>query len=92
MKIKSVKSPKKKYIDISWSKDNTATGYNLYISVDKNFKSNTFERWFKKNTLSMYTNGMKSKRTYYVKIRAYKTVGNKKFCGVWSSTKKVKIK
>lgn len=92
MKIKSVKSPKKKYIDISWSKDNTVTGYNLYISVDKNFKSNTFERWFKKNTLSMYTNGMKSKRTYYVKIRAYKTVGNKKFCGVWSSTKKVKIK
>lgn len=92
MKIKSVTSPKKKYIKMTWSKDNTATGYNLYISVNKNFKSKTYERWFKKNTLSMSTNGLKSKNTYYVKIRAYKTVRNKKFYGIWSSTKKVKIK
>lgn len=92
MNMKSASSSKKKHITISWGKDTSVTGYHLYVSLDKNFKNNTFERWFKAKTTSMNTGGMKSKRTYYVKIRAYKTVGKKKLYGAWSSTKKVKIK
>ena len=36
--------------------------------------------------------GLKSKKTYYVKIRSYKKVGKKKYYGAWSKVKKVKIK
>ena len=92
MNMKLVSSPKKKHIKVAWNKDTSVTGYNLYISLTKDFKKETFQRSYKKNTASMYTSGMKSKRIYYVKIRAYKTVGKKKLYGAWSNTKKVKIK
>jgi hypothetical protein len=35
---------------------------------------------------------LKSKKTYYVKARAYKVVNGKKIYGNWSKIKKVKVK
>ena len=33
-----------------------------------------------------------SGKTYYIKVRAYKTVNGKKYYGNWSTVKKVKVK
>ena len=39
-------------------------------------------------TISKLTKG----KTYYVKVRTYKTVGKTKFCSGYSAVKKVKVK
>lgn len=36
--------------------------------------------------------GLKSKKTYYVRVRAYKQVGKQKAYSSWSSKKKVRTK
>ena len=90
--LKSAKSPSKKKMKISWKKDKTATGYEIYVSPKKDFSRETIERSYKKNTVSKTIVGWKSKKTYYVKIRAYKTIRKKKYYGAWSNVKKVKIR
>lgn len=92
LSLKTVKSPSKKKMEISWKKDSTVTGYEIYVSPKKNFSSGTIKRTYKKNTVKKIINGLKSKKTYYVKIRAYKTVGKNKYYGKWSAVKKVKVK
>ena len=42
----------------------------------------------KKTTIKKLAKG----KTYYVKVRAYKTVDGKKVYGAWSSVKSVKVK
>ncbi|MDO4557249.1 MAG: Ig-like domain-containing protein, partial [Lachnospiraceae bacterium] len=90
--LKSLKTTKKKTMAAKWTKDKTVTGYQVYFSNRKDFKKGTFERTYKASKSSMSLYGVKSKKTYYVKIRAYKKVGSKKYYGSWSNVKKVKIK
>ncbi|MDO4556447.1 MAG: DUF6273 domain-containing protein [Lachnospiraceae bacterium] len=92
MSLKSPVSSKKRTIKVSWKKDKTVTGYQMHLSAKKNFKTETFQRKYNKSTLKMTTGGLKSKKTYYVRIRAYKKVGSKYYYGAWSKVKKVKIK
>ena len=90
--LKKVTSPKKNCIKVKWGKDKTVTGYQMMFSKKKNFKNSTFTIWYKQKQSAMSGMGLNSKKTYYFKIRAYKTVGKKKLYGAWSSVKKVKIK
>ena len=46
----------------------------------------------KAKTVKQVVKNLKSKKTYYVQIRAYKTVGGKTYYSAWSGTKKVKVK
>jgi hypothetical protein len=41
---------------------------------------------------SVKIKSLKSKRKYYVQIRAYKRVGGKKYYSAWSKKKAVKVK
>lgn len=90
--IKSVTSPGKKKIKITWSKNSTVTGYQIYLSTRKDFKKNVVSRSYGKSTGTKTLSGWKSKTTYYIKIRSYKTVGKTKYYGAWSSIKSVKVK
>lgn len=92
MKMGKVSSPEKKCIKATWTKDKTVTGYELYLSKKKDFSRETFSRGYKASTTSMFTGGLDSKKTYYVKIRAYKKIGKQKYYGAWSSVKSIKIK
>ena len=92
IKLKKVTSPKKNCVQVKWGKDKTVTGYQMMFSKKKSFKNNTYTRWYKQKKNSMYGFGLGSKKTYYFKIRAYKVIGKKKLYGIWSQTKKVKIK
>lgn len=49
-------------------------------------------RTFKKSVNKMSIVGVQSKKTYYVKVRAYKKVGKTKYYGAWSEVKSAKIK
>lgn len=90
--LKSVKSPSRKKIALSWKKNKSASGYEIYVSTKKDFSSNTIKRSYKKSTLSKTISGWRSKQTYYVKVRTYKKVGKTRYYGAWSNIKKVKVR
>lgn len=92
VKIKKAASSGKRLLSVTWSKDKNADGYQMQLCTRKDFKKGTLERAFKKSAGSTKLSGLKSKKTYYTRLRAYKKVGKKTYYGGWSKTKKIKIK
>lgn len=91
--IRTAKSPKKKTVKVTWKKDSHCTGYQILLSTSKKFKAGRKSVFVKRNTAGARTiKGLKSKKRYYIKIRAYKAVGNKKVYGRFSKTLTVKVK
>ena len=90
--LKSVTNPKgKKAKVVLKEKVSGATGYEIKISTNKNFKKSVKTITFtKKNTT---VKNLKKNKTYYVKVRAYKIDANgNKVYGSYSNVMKVKIK
>lgn len=82
----------KKKVAIQWKKDTKATGYQIKIGTKKNLsgaKTYTVKSY---KTYKKTVSKLKSKKKYYVKVRAYKTVGKTKLYGAYSSVKSVKVK
>lgn len=91
-KLNSAKSASKKKIKASWSKVGGASGYQVMWSTYKNFSKNYKTKSVTSKYLSKTVTAAQSKKTYYVRVRAYKTVNGKKVYSPWSNTKKVKTK
>ena len=79
---------KKKSFTVQWSKANGVDGYQIQYSLKKNFKG-AKTKWSKGNKLTVKK--LKSKKTYYVRVRSYKKINGKNVYSAWS-TKKVKVK
>lgn len=87
---KSAKSKKSRRINYSFKKV-SATGYQYQWSTHKNFKSNFLTKSTKSTKITIKT--ARSRRRYYVRVRAYKTEpGGKKIYGKWSNVKSVRVK
>lgn len=87
--ISSVKSKKKKKVILKWNKINDVNGYQIEYSNKKNFKNS------KKtivNGTSKTIKGLKSKKRYYFRVRAYRYVAGNLFYGSWSNRKSIKVK
>ncbi|RKI43272.1 hypothetical protein D7V86_00715 [bacterium D16-51] len=85
-------SNKKKTMYVEWRMDSNADGYQIQYSTDKRFKSAkkvTVASW---NVNSKKITKLKSKKRYYVRIRAYKNSAGNKLYGEWSVVKSCKIK
>ena len=83
---------KTKKADIQWKKNGSATGYEVQYSTNKTFKSGVKTKSITNASTIKYTVvGLTSQKTYYVRVRAYKTVGKKKLYSSWSGIKTVKI-
>lgn len=93
-KLVTVKSRSKKKLEVKWSKDTRATGYEVQYSTSSKFKSKTTKTvQIRKNKITGQTiKKLKSGKKYYVRVRAYKKCGKKKLCGQWSKVKNVKIR
>ncbi|WP_290913104.1 GH25 family lysozyme [Eubacterium sp.] len=91
-KLNSAKSTSKKKIKASWSKVGGASGYQVMWSTYKNFSKNYKTKSVKAKSLSKTVTAAQSKKIYYVRVRAYKTINGKKVYSQWSNTKKVKTK
>lgn len=87
--IKSVKNSKKGKAKISLKKLSKVSGYQYKYSTSKKFKKATVKNTSK---TSIYTKKIKKKKTVYVKVRAYVKANETRYYGIWSKTKKVKIK
>ncbi len=92
-KISKVKGAKKK-ATVTWKKQTKYTkGYQVQYSTSKNFKSGVKTKTVngsKKTSLTLKK--LKSKKTYYVRIRTFQKVSGGKCYSSWSSVKKVKVK
>ena len=80
------------YITASWKKK-TGTGYQVRLATNSKFTSGvkTYKVTSYK-TLSKKMTKLKKGRTYYVKVRAYKTYGGRTVYGSYSSYKKLKCR
>lgn len=87
----SVSATKSKQLKIKWSKLNSADGYEVYQSTSKNGKY-TKIKTASKSTTSYTKKKLTSKKKYYYKVRAYKTINGKKVYGSYSSIKYKKVK
>ena len=92
--LSSVKSSKAKQIAVSWKTVKGASGYVVEYSTSKKFTSKTTRKVTVKKGSSKKTtlNSLKSKKKYYVRVRAYKTVNGKAVYGSYSSVKSVTVK
>ena len=88
--IKKLKNKKGKKLLIQLNKAQKVQGYQVAYADNKNFKKAS--TCITKNT-SLTISNLKKKKTYYVKVRAYKKDSSgKKVFGTYSKVKKVKIK
>ena len=78
----------KKSFTASWNTDARVDGYQIQYSLKKNFKK-AKTKYSKSNKIKVKK--LKSKKTYYVRVRAYKKINGKNVYSAWS-TKKVKVK
>ncbi len=88
---------KKKGIKVSWKKVSGADGYQIQYSLNNKFKKGKkfgTKKVLVKNskTIKKVLKKLKSKKIYFVRIRAYKIVNGKKKFGPWSKNKKAKVK
>ncbi len=91
--LSSAKSSKQKKITVKWKKVNGVTGYQVMWSTSSNFKKNFLSVKVKGSSKTSTTlKTAKSKKTYYVRVRAYKTSKGKTTYFPWSSKIKVKVK
>ena len=86
-----VKAGKKK-LTVTWKKDKNVSGYQIKIATKKNFKGAKTYTVKSYKTYKKVIKKLKSKKKYFVKVRAYKTVGKSKAYGAYSAVRSCKVK
>lgn len=88
--VKSVSSAKKGTAVVSIAKSKgKVTGYAISYSTDKNGKN---AKTVRATSTKRELKGLRSGATYYVKVRAYKTVDGTRLYGAYSAVKTVRVK
>ncbi len=90
--VKKAKAAKKALV-VTWKAVKNVTGYQIQISTNKKFKKNKKTVTVAKKKATKKTiKKLKSKKKYYVRVRAYKVINGKKVYGKWSKIKTVTTK
>jgi len=77
---------------VKWGKNAKATGYQIQYCPDKTFKTgNKSVSINSASTVSKVIGSLAKGKTYYVRIRTYKTAGSTKYFSAWGAVKSVKI-
>ena len=87
----TVTAGKKKAV-VKWKKISNASGYVVYRATSKSGKYTAVSTIKKGSTVSYTNKKLTSKKTYYYKVRAYRTVNGKKVYSSYSKVKSVKVK
>lgn len=89
VKLKKAANIKGRKLSLSWKKVKGAKGYQLQYADNKMFK----KKKSKVTKKTKYTlKKLKKKKTYYIRVRAYKINSAKKVYGRWSKVTKIKVK
>lgn len=92
VKLTKAESTKKKQVKVTWKKSSGVSGYEVYRSTSKKGKFTKVSTVKNAKKTTFLDKKVSSKKTYYYKVRAYKTVKGKKVYGAYSVVKKVKCK
>lgn len=88
--IKKLKNKKGKKITVTLSKKvSGASGYQAAYAVKSSMKGQKIKSF---TGTSVTIKGLKKKKTYYVRVRAYTKKNGKTVYGSWSGKKKIKVK
>lgn len=90
--ITKLKNVKGKKISVTWKKLSYATGYEVSYSTNKAFNKEKIVNVNKASTVTKTIAKLTKNKKYFVRVRAYKTVGKEKIYGEWSTTKNVVVK
>ncbi|MBR3968348.1 MAG: CHAP domain-containing protein [Clostridia bacterium] len=83
----------KKSITVNISKKSTqVSGYQVQYSTSKKFTSAKTKTISSYKTTKYTLKSLSAKKTYYVRVRTYKTVNGKKYYSGWSTYKYIKTK
>jgi len=89
--VKSLTAGKKSLKVAITKKSTQVTGYQIQYATNKSFKSAKLKNVTSYKTTSATLKGLSAKKTYYVRVRTYKTVKGVKCYSGWSSIKYKKI-
>ena len=87
-----VTSPNKKQLKVSWKKVSGASGYEVYRATSKDGKYTKVKTIGKGKTVTYTDKKVSSGKTYYYKVRSYRTVNGKKVYSGYSSIVSKKAK
>ncbi|MBQ2041211.1 MAG: hypothetical protein II482_03580, partial [Lachnospiraceae bacterium] len=91
--ISSLTSSAAGKMTVKWGKNTKATGYEIQYSKSKTFASGNKTATVTRNsTVSKVISSLTKGKTYYVRVRTYKTVSGTKYYSAWSVVKSVKVK
>ncbi len=91
--LSSAKSASSKKLTVKWKKNSKASGYQIQYSTSSTFaKGNETVKVSGSSKISKTISKLTKNKTYYVRVRAYKTVSGKTYYSAWSSVKKAKVK
>ena len=83
-------SPSTKKIKLTWTNiSSRTTGYNIYMATSKN---GTYKNIGSTSKKSFTKGSLKKGKTYYFKVRAYRTIDGKNVYSSYSSIKSIKCK
>lgn len=83
----------KKSLKVTVAKKATqVSGYQIQYATNKSFKTAKTKTLGSYKTVSATLSGLSAKKTYYVRVRTYKTVNGKKYYSGWSAVKAMKTK
>lgn len=89
--VNSISNKKAKTISVAYKKNASATGYQIQYGLKSDFSSSKTVKIAKNTVVSKDITKLTKGKTYYVRIRAYKTVDGKTVNSAWSVTKKIKV-
>lgn len=90
--VTSAKSAAARSMTVGWAKDAKAGGYTVQYSTSKTFASgNKTVAISKAGTTSKKITGLAKGKTYYVRVRSRKVVGDVTYHSAWSAAKSVKV-
>lgn len=96
VKIAKPKAAKKsatfKWKKVSKKNQKKIGNIQIQYSLDKSFRTGVKTVTAKKSASSKKVKKLVSKKTYYVRVRAYKKTGNTVHVSAWSGVKAVKVK
>ena len=92
--LSSVKKSGSKKLKVTWKKYADADGYEVQFATKKNFSKSATKslRVKKAKTTTLTIKKLKSKRTYYVRVRTYKKVNGKIYFSNWTKVKSQKTR
>lgn len=90
-KVKAVKLKAKiMKLNVSWKKVSGATGYEVKAATNSKFTKGKKTVTVKKNKVTI--KNLKTKKKYFVKVRAYKLANGRKYYGKWSKVVRKTVK